>query len=374
MSRTWRQRLGTAAAVVVAAAAGAGLVLGTRGGGSPSTPATGAVVATLPVDVEQAAARLFLVGFGGTSSRDATVRRLALRDWGGVLIERHNARSAGQVRGLVAALRRGAADWGDPAPPLIAIRQAGGARSALPSLPPAPQPDQAVPREAAREATAAAQALRPLGIELTLAPIADLAFAAGPAARRGFSADAEIAADKVGAAVEAYRLAGLASAPGSFPGEGGASQDPRDGPATVGFTRRRLERADLRPFGAAVDAGAPAMVMSDAVYAAWDGVTPATLLPEAYDLLRRGAGFGGVAISGDLNAATAATGRSTPEAAVAALRAGADLLWVPGDATDQEAAYQAVLAGLKSDPVLRARAAEALGRVEVLRERYGGRA
>jgi beta-N-acetylhexosaminidase len=106
------------------------------------------------------------------------------------------------------------------------------------------------------------------------------------------------------------------------------------------------------------------------VYAAWDGVTPATLAPEAYDLLRRGVRFGGVAMTGDLNAVTAVTGGSAASAAVDALRAGADLLWVPGDANDQEAAYLALVRALKRDEGLRARAAEALNRLALLRERY----
>ncbi len=371
MRHGWRRRLATAAAVAVAAAAGAGLALGTRGGGPADAPRPRAVSAVLPVPEAEAAARLFLVGFGGTRGDDPSVRRLGLRDWGGVVIEPHNARSPRQVRALVRSIRADAAGWGSAQPPLVAIRQPGGPGSALPSLPPPAQPDQAVPREARHAARSAGRALRALGVELTLgAPVADLAAVGGPAAERGFSADPQTASELVAAAVEGYREAGLASAPGSFPGEGGASQDPVDGPATVGMSREELAARDLAPFRAAVAAGAPAMLVSDAIYAAWDDAGPAALAPEAYDLLRRGAGFGGVAISGDLNAATAVTGGSVAEAAVAALRAGADLLWVPGDATEQESAYRAVLAALRADPVVRARAAEALGRVALLRERY----
>ena len=54
--------------------------------------------------------------------------------------------------------------------------------------------------------------------------------------------------------------------------------------------------------------GRPAMQMSAALYAAWDGVTPATLLPEAVQLLRERLGFRGAIVSADLVAATAATG------------------------------------------------------------------
>lgn len=368
MSRSRLRAVAIAAGLVLALGAGAGLSLLLSGDQTGATGTVRTSGATLPIAPEQAAAQLFVVGFGGTRGSDPDVRRLAERPWGGVLLERGNASSPAGVRALVAAIRRRARAAGHDEP-LVAIRQAGGAASALPGLPPVAQPDQLVAREAAVQATAAARALEPLGIDLTLAPVADLATTVGPAAATGFSRDPAIAADLVAAAVKAYRQAGMASAPGSFPGQGGASQDPRQGPATVGLDLPTLQRTDMRPFVAAAR-DAPVIQMSGALYAAWDGVTPATLAPEAYDLLRRGARFGGVALSGDLNAATAVTGGSAAEAAVAALRAGADLLWVPGDAADQEAAYQAVLAGIASDAALRTRAAEALARVRLLRDRY----
>lgn len=368
VTRRGLRAVAIAAGFLLAMAAGAGISLLLSGGGSGATGTVRVQGATLPAPPEEAAARLFLVGFGGRAPSDPGVRRLARRPWGGVLIERANATTPDGVRALARAIRRQARAAGLPEP-LVAIRQAGGEASTLRGLPPLPQPDQVVAREAAAQATAAARALAPLGIDLTLAPVADLRTTVGPAAATGFSRDPAIAADLVAAAVRAYRRAGMASAPGSFPGQGGASQDPRQGPATVGLDLAELQRADLRPFVAAARE-APVIQMSGAVYAAWDGVTPATLAPEAYDLLRRGARFGGVALSADLTAVTAVTGGTTAEAAVAALRAGADLLWVPGDASNQEAAYRAVLAAIEDDPALRTRAAEALARIELLRERY----
>jgi beta-N-acetylhexosaminidase len=369
VSRVWRQRLGFTLACVVAVAAGVGLALGARGGGAGTAatpvPTTASVQATLPMPAAQAAARLFLVGFAGTSARDASVHALGERDWGGVVLEPHNATSTGQVRALVRAIKRQA-----PSPPLIGIVQPGGEGSTLPQLAPVAATDVSVAREAARTAGQAASALTALGVELTFAPDADLAYPTGPMAASGYSADPAVAADLVGAAVEAYRAGRLASAPGAFPGQGAASQDPDEGPASVGFSLAELRATELQPFAAAVRAGAPAIQLSNASYVAWDGVTPATLAPEAYDLLRRGLDFGGVTISADLQATTGVTGGSVARAAVAALRAGADLLWVPGDASDQRAAVEAVARAIERDPAVRQRAAEALSRIELLRSRY----
>ena len=48
--------------------------------------------------------------------------------------------------------------------------------------------------------------------------------------------------------------------------------------------------------------------MTNAIYAAFDGVTPATLLPEAVEELRDRLGFEGAIVSADLVATTATTG------------------------------------------------------------------
>jgi beta-N-acetylhexosaminidase len=121
-----------------------------------------------------------------------------------------------------------------------------------------------------------------------------------------------------------------------------------------------LQARDLEPFTAAV-AATPAMQMSDALFAAIDPAIPAALSPAAYALLRGKLHYAGIIISGDL---------SVGAAAAAALRAGADMLYVPGGA-DQEQAYAAVLQGLRSGQVRPTVLAEAAARVLALKRAYG---
>jgi beta-N-acetylhexosaminidase len=58
---------------------------------------------------------------------------------------------------------------------------------------------------------------------------------------------------------------------------------------------------------------------------------------------------------------------------VQAIKAGCDLVWIPGDATDQDAAWRAVVRALRTGEIPAARVAEALRRVSLLRARYGVR-
>ena len=333
---------------------------------SPSDkPAAG-----LPASAARSAARLFLVGFGGPAPGDAVLRRFAEREWGGVVLEPGNGTSPQQVAGLVGRLR-GAALAAGHEPPLMAASQLGGQLDAVPV--------GASLQSAARDANAAraaalgsAKALHPLGIRMVLAPDADIGFAGGPWEGVAFSDDPKTAAALTAAAVSGWKDGEIAPAPGHFPGEGAASGDPTVEAATVGLSLDDLKARDFQPFQA-IATHAPAIQMSSATYVAFDGVTPATLLPDVVKLLRDDLKFGGVIVSGDLAAASLAGGEPVADLAVAAIKAGVDLLWIPGDAADQDAAWRAVVSALKRGTIPVARVAEALKRVAALRHDYGVR-
>ena len=71
------------------------------------------------------------------------------------------------------------------------------------------------------------------------------------------------------------------------------------------------------------------MVLSLALYPAYDAVTPGALTPQvAQGLLRDRLGFRGVAITDDLGSGAIKASYRVPDAAVAALRAGADMVQI----------------------------------------------
>ena len=105
----------------------------------------------------------------------------------------------------------------------------------------------------------------------------------------------------------------------------------------------------------------PALVLSHALYAMNDFTRPASLSREIVTgLLRDELGFAGVAITDDLADPAITTSYSVPQAAVMALRAGADMLFISGSPGDQQAAYVAVLRAAERGRLPRSRLAEAL--------------
>lgn len=316
-------------------------------------------------------AQLMLVGFAGTGGDAPITRTLRARRWGGVLLQGANALSPAQVRALVASLQA-AARRGGALPLLVAARQQGGARSVLPALPPRPQPAIAPrgPRAIGRDAQAAGRSLRRLGVAMTLAPLADVATEGGIFEDRAYGIDEAYVARAVSAAVDGYLRARVIPAVGSFPGAGGAAQDPDLGPAPVSLSLPELAARDLVPFRA-IAGRAPVIVLSNATYVAFDGVTPASVLPAAVRLLRDRLGFDGVVATGDLVATTATTGGSVARAAVAALKAGADLLTIPGSAADQQAALRAIVSEVRTGAIAEARVDAAFRRVVILKRAFG---
>jgi beta-N-acetylhexosaminidase len=146
------------------------------------------------------------------------------------------------------------------------------------------------------------------------------------------------------ATVSVYRTARMFAAVEHFPGLGAADQDTAEGPGTVGLSLGNLRSRDLVPFQAAFEKGAPAVVLSHALYATENFTRPTSLSPKIVtDLLRRRPRFNGVAITDDLADPAITSSISVPDAAVQALRAGADMLWISGPSNEQQAAYVAVL-------------------------------
>ena len=315
-------------------------------------------------------AGLFVVGFRGRLRDTPFLDRLAARPYGGVLLTQANYEQPQQLSGLTSKIQEVARDAGHPAP-LVVARQEGGEFNAFGNLAPDGQVEVgAGSRETiARSARTTAEQLKALGVGVNLAPNADVAVAGGPGQGRAFSDSAAKVTSAVKATVAAYNDAGVAAAVGPFPGTGAASQDPNAGPAPVGLSLDDLRENDLKPFAGVASGGdeAPAMQMSNAIYVAFDGVTPATLLPEAVDELRDRLDFDGTIISADLVATTATAGGSVGEAAVAALKAGVDLLVVPGGRAQQDEAYRAVVAAVRSGALEAGRVVRALERIAALR-------
>jgi beta-N-acetylhexosaminidase len=128
----------------------------------------------------------------------------------------------------------------------------------------------------------------------------------------------------------------------------------------------------VEPFRAAIKAGVSAMVISEGLYETDDFVTPGVLSPKVISGLLRGRlRFGGLALTDDLSDPAVTSLEQIPDAAVDAIKAGADLVYISGELSDQEAAYTAVLNAVRAGRISEARLRQSLLRVLVAKGGYG---
>jgi beta-N-acetylhexosaminidase len=323
--------------------------------------------------VERKVAQLFMLGFEGQDLTAPIFERLRSLDLGGIVVGAQNYVSSDQLASLTGEARVIAQDEGHVQPWVMAPQE-GGEFNVFADLPPANSAaETASNAEAFEEAQRAARTLGPLGINGVLAPVVDVAPPEGVAlGARAFSGEPREVAAYGTAVVEGYRRFRVLTAASHFPGLGSGTGDTQLGVSQVGSTLAALRKNDLVPFRAVIRAGVPAILMSHGLYTTDDFVTPGSLSRELMtDLLRDQLGFEGIAITDDLADPPITALASISDAAVRAVDAGADLLYISGPAGEQQAAYVAVLRAVRGGEISQQRLDEALLRNLSIKRDYG---
>ncbi|WP_313409882.1 glycoside hydrolase family 3 N-terminal domain-containing protein, partial [Aeromicrobium sp.] len=197
--------------------------------------------------------------------------------------------------------------------------------------------------------------LREAGVWLDLAPCADAnSNSANPViGTRSFGADPTLVARHVAAYVEGLASVGVAASVKHFPGHGDTSADSHLELPRVDASAEVLRERELVPFRAAIEAQAASIMTSHVVLSAFDPDRPATLSPAVLTgLLREELGYDGVIVSDALDMAGASGTLGLGGAAVASLAAGADLLCLGPEPSDQPSALteavEAVVAAVEA--------------------------
>ena len=341
--------------------------------------ACGASVAALapaatPEPLERLIGARLVVGMDGTSPTPALLARIRRGEVGGVILMGRNVRTAPQVRALTASLRAAAAAGGHPL--LVMTDQEGGAVRRFRWAPPAASAEEmgrlgeAAIRSRGR---GTATALESLGVDVDLAPVADVPGVPGSfvaAQRRGFSTIPTRAAKSVTAFSAGLLDGGVAATLKHFPGLGLATTSTDDAAVKIGAPAVALAPG-LQPYRRAIAAGvAPLVMVSSAAYAAYGG-QPAAWSPRVLGLLR-GLAFTGATISDALEPLAATHGVSLEQAAFRAARAGVDLLLFVGPERSTERVYGALLADARAGRLTRASLEASAARVDELAATYAG--
>lgn len=263
-------------------------------------------------------------------------------------------------------------------PTLVMLDEEGGevANVKAPFVPPWPSSMASLGPARVRELERANGAgLRSAGVNLNLAPVADVRYNPADAVigGRSFGASPSVTAPLVAAAVQGLHDGGVGATVKHWPGLGGAAGDPHVAIPTDRESESTWSRLQLPSFRAGVDAGAD-VVMTTAVYVPGLGAgsTPALFSRPVVSRLRTQLGFEGVIMSDSLSMWGIGSRWSLAQAAVLALAAGNDMILLGnGDLSLEVGAIAAVRAAVLSGRLDRAAIHRSALRVNALRDRWG---
>jgi beta-N-acetylhexosaminidase len=346
-----------------------GVILGAGGDDAPESgqgraaepaaeQARKAAAAVDKLSLEQQVGRMVILRFNGTETPGYVRRVLRQGRAAGVILFRDNVVSPDQLRRMTRTLREAM-----PGAIVCADQEGGDVRTLSWAGPEGSAADQEAAGSVRADALQTARLLANAGVNVTLAPVADVPSVDGAAlAGRSFSSDPDTAAAAITEAIAGWHAGGVATTVKHFPGLGGATVNTDDGPATI--KRSRAEMAsDLEPFRAGIAAGTEFVMAGHAIYPAYDGLHIASQSPAVIGgLLRRDLGFKGVVMTDSLEAAAVQAVGDVEESAVASAEAGVDVILTTGRGSYIRV-YRALLERAQADRAFRARVHASAARV-----------
>ncbi|HEV2014097.1 MAG TPA: glycoside hydrolase family 3 N-terminal domain-containing protein [Candidatus Dormibacteraeota bacterium] len=332
-----------------------------------------------PLSLDLAVGQMMAASFGGPRITDGLRHLILDEKVGTVLIFGDNFSDAASLSRLAAQLQALGREAGLPAPLLVTVDEEGGrvmrVRDGVAALPSELDLGAGGPERVRQAVAATASGLHALGVQLDLAPVADLR--TNPAdtviGDRSFGSDPSIVGLLVAASVNGLHDGGVAATLKHFPGLGGAAGDPHSAIPTDGETLDQWTATQARSFQAGIDAGADAVMTTAVVVPGLDPTDTPALFSRAVvtGLLRDRLHFQGVIVTDGLGMGGITALYGLPEATVAAARAGNDLLLLnSADAAYQASAIEAVKQQVRSGAIPMDQVQASAARVIALRARW----
>jgi len=214
------------------------------------------------------------------------------------------------------------------------------------------------------DAAEKAALLASLGMNLNMAPVADISVNQGDFMYwRSVGLDAAGTAEFVRTVIREAKAGGIGSVAKHFPGYGSVA-DTHTGMAYDNRSLDELRASDFVPFAAAIGEGVESVLVSHIITSAIDAEKPASVSAKTVALLREELGYDGIIMTDDLAMAGITDYCTSGNAALEAILAGCDMLCC----TNWETQYPAVWAAVESGTVTEERLNESAARI--LRVKY----
>jgi len=277
---------------------------------------------------------MLIVGIEGKQLAAHERARLLAPEVSGTILFTRNYENRDQLARLVASIRELRGDNF-----ILSVDHEGGPvqrfRDGFTRLPPLARIGELYRRDRAagiamaeQHAIVMASEVRACDIDISFAPVVDLARGNRVIADRAFDADPQAVAELGAAYVRGMRLAGMAATIKHFPGHGSIPEDTHLEAAADPRPLEAIRDSDLVPFVEGLAAGAEAVMIAHVTYPAVDPLAAGYSKTWIEDVLRGEMGFSGVVFSDDVGMAAAESAGGIGERVIAHLDAGCDLVLV----------------------------------------------
>ena len=326
-------------------------------------------LAAAPTDDQLAGARV-ITGFSGHHPPKALRRMISAGQVSGVILFDGNVGSESSVRRLTSELQAIPRPPSMTQPLLVTVDQEGGLVRRLPG-PPKPSAQTIGSRGAAfaeRLGRASGASLKSMGVNVDLAPVLDLGRPGRAIEGEGRTfARTPAGVSEVGVGfARGLATGGVAATAKHFPGLGAARINTDNAVQKIRLPAAKIRAADEQPFAAFAQAGGAMVMLSTAIYPALSGKPAALSRAVATGELRDRLGFHGVSITDALGSVSARAVGGPAKTALAAARAGTDLVLFT-DVGDAARAQRALARGLGGGSLGRAEFEASANRVLALR-------
>lgn len=212
-----------------------------------------------------------------------------------------------------------------------------------------------------------------LGINMDNAPDADvLSNPQNTVVRdRSFGSDCEVVSEMALAELRGLESQGVIGMLKHFPGHGATAGDTHEGYAYTDASLEEMKANELVPFADGIEAGVDVIMVGHISCPKVTGDDlPASLSEKmTTQILRQEMGYDGFLITDAMNMGAVSENYSSSEAAVAAIRAGIDMILMP---QDFQQAYEGILNAVESGELTEERIDESLRRITALKLKISG--
>lgn len=328
--RTVRRRRAAALGVLLGLAGGAfalGMALGKGGGGAAAAP-TPPLASTLSPRL--LAGERLIAGVPGTGISPKLRKAIRRGELAGVVLFADSFPSRAAGRRLIRRLQRIPRPRKLRRPLLVMVDQEGGQVKRVSGAPTASAREMGE-RGAAfsrRQGRRTASNLTDVGVNVDLAPVLDVARPDGviAATERGFGATAARVSATAVPFAAGLQAGGVAATGKHFPGFGAAGENTDFAVQRIGLSKAKLRAVDEAPYRRFIAAGGELVMLSTAIYPAFSNKPAAFARVLATGELRGRLGFEGVSVTDALQTVAVEDFGGPRKAALAAARAGTDLL------------------------------------------------